>query len=562
MSLRLLVLILVTSSVVSCSDDEPARDGTSPPGGPVTLPERAAERGISFSVDRAEVEDWFMPESIGCGCAVFDADGDGDLDVYVVSGWRGPDGTVDPSRGGNRLWLQGPKGTFTDATASSGLGDGGYGMGVAIGDIDNDSDLDVYVTNYGPDRLYRNDGEARFTDVTESAGIDSPEWGASAGFCDLDGDGWLDLFVTNYVNYDPARHVGRDPAGRPEYMGPETLKGVPDRLYRGIGRGKFKDVSGETGIRARGGRGLGLAFLDLNGDGRLDVYVANDREANFAWITKADGTFEERGLRLRVAVNERGAPEASMGVAVGDVDGDGLLDLLVTHLVTETHTLYRQVSKGAWRDVTPAWGLGAATRNDTGWGCAFVDLDHDGDNDLACVNGRVIRGPVADGAPSTFWSRYSQRNRVFFNDGAGKLQLTAAASFTTLVESGRGLATGDTDGDGDTDLVVSTANGTLRLFENEVEKHGRWLRVRAWDPERLRDVEGAVITVRCAGRSRVVACARTGSYLSSSSPVAHFGLPSEGPIEAISVRWPDGKQEVFAPAGPGQVLVLERGKGR
>jgi len=503
-----------------------------------------------------------MPESIGCGCALFDADADGDLDVYVVSGWRRSDGSFDPKKGRNRLWLQQPDGMFADATDASGLDDGGYGMGVAVGDIDNDGDLDVYVTNYGPDRLYRNDGGATFTDVTEEAGIDNAAWGASAGFCDLDGDGWLDLFVTNYVPYDPERHVGRDPAGRPEYMGPETLAGVPDRLYRGIGGGKFRDMSSVSGVASKAGRGLGLAFLDLNGDDRLDVYVANDRQANFAWIAREDGTFEEAALRLRVGLNDRGAPEASMGVAVGDADGDGRLDLLLTHLVTETHTLYRQVGKGKWRDVTAASGLGAATRNDTGWGCAFVDLDHDGDNDIVCVNGRVMRGPLgAVPGEAGFWARYAQRDRVFLNDG-GKFASADLASFTTHAESGRGLAVGDFEGDGDVDLLVSTANGSLRLFENQIERGGHWLAVRARDPGLRRDVEGAVVVVRVGGERRVGVCARSGSYLSSSPPVAHYSLPGEQPIEDVSVRWPGGHVEHFGSVEFDRTVLLERGKGR
>ncbi|NRA95625.1 MAG: CRTAC1 family protein [Planctomycetes bacterium] len=560
MTRHVLSIAFAVSTLTACGDDSSPQAPGTPPA--VVFAETAAARGIRFAVDRAEVEDWFMPESIGCGCALFDADGDGDLDVYAVSGWCRSDGTFDTEKGRNRLWLQQPGGMFADATESSGLGDGGYGMGVAVGDIDNDGDLDVYVTNYGPDRLFRNDGRATFTDVTAESGIDNRAWAASAGFCDLDGDGWLDLFVTNYVSYDPARDIGRDPAGRPEYMGPETLKGVPDRLYRGVGGGKFKDVSSSTGIATKASRGLGLAFLDVNGDDRLDIYVANDRQANFAWVAKGDGTYEEAALRLRIGFNDRGAPEASMGVAVGDADGDGLLDLLLTHLVTETHTLYRQTSPGVWRDATAARGLGAATRNDTGWGCAFVDLDRDGDNDLVCINGRVMRGPVTGATGQTgFWGRYAQRDRVFVNDGSA-FSKADMGSFTTHDENGRGLAVGDIDRDGDVDLLVSTANGTVRLFENRIEGRGRWLGVRVREGKLDRDVEGAVVFVRVGGRRRVGVCARSGSYLSSKPPTAYFGLPGGLPIEEVGVLWPGGRTESFGSCEADRRVVLERGKGR
>lgn len=561
----LISLAVVACALLSaCGDGE--GDGEGGGGGDVTgqlLPDVAAAVGLTYSVDRAEVEDWFMPESMTCGCALFDADGDGDLDAYVVNGWRAADGSIDAVRGRNVLWLQRSDGSF-QRKDDSGLADGGYGMGVAVGDVDNDGDLDVFVTNWGPDRLFRNDGNARFTDVTEESGIAGPHWGASAGFCDVDGDGWLDLFVTNYVDYDPKRDVGLDAARRPEYPGPERLKGVSDQIYRGVGLGRFEDWSGRWGVSAKRGRGLGLAFLDLDGDARLDVYVANDREPNHAWIWKPGGGFEERALRLNIGYNERGAPEASMGVGVGDTDGDGRLDILLTHLVTETHTLYRQTKNGSWRDVTSKVGLGASTRNDTGWGCAFVDLEHDGDLDLLCVNGRVMRGPVLPGAASSaFWNAYAQPDRVFVNDGGRFTVGRGYGAFDSLVENGRGLAVGDVDGDGDPDFLVSTANGTLRLFRNDVPKRGHWIGVRTVESDRGgRDVEGAVVTVTAGGRSWTAPVGRVGSYLSSSEPVARIGIGSAVSVDEISVHWPGGAVERFGAHAPGTVVRAARGQGR
>ncbi len=556
MTRSLLLTFTLLLSLCACGEDDVS------PAAPLPWRDVARERGLEFSVDRGSVEDWFMPESIAAGCALFDANGDGRLDVYVVSGWRDAEGRVDAEKGRNRLWLQRADGTFEDVSRSSGMDDGGYGMGVAVGDVDNDGDLDVYITNWGPDRLYRNEGGGRFSDVTSASGIENDAWGASAGFCDLDDDGLLDLFVTNYVDYDPDRHVGRDNAGRPEYMGPESLEGVPDRLFRGVGGGRFEDVSDAAGISRGAGRGLGVAFLDLDGDHRLDVYVANDREANHAWIARGDGTFQERALPLRLAVNERGAPEASMGIAVGDGDGDGLLDLFLTHFLTETHTLYRQERRGSWRDVTSEVGLGASTRNDTGWGCAFVDLEHDGDPDLVWINGRVLRGPaVASGRVPKFWRPYAQRDRVFKNHG-GTYEEVFMPPLTELEENGRGLAVGDVDGDGDMDCLVSTANGTIRLFLNEIPQKGRWLQVRVRDPKLGRDVEGAVVTLHREAGDRVAVCSRTGSYLSSGPPVAHFGLGSDPSPGRLSVRWPGGETEDFGTTEVDRRLILERGQGR
>ncbi|MAG57171.1 MAG: hypothetical protein CMJ83_12835 [Planctomycetes bacterium] len=550
---------IVSIALCGCGEDTPAESSSSAG----FFREVAAARGLHLDVDRADVDDFFMPESMAGGGALFDADGDGDLDVYLVNGWW--DGEADAEKGRNRLFLLQPDGTYEDATDRSGLGHGGYGMGVAIGDYDNDGDLDVFVTNYGPDVLFRNDGEGRFTDVTDEAGVGCSAWGASAGFVDYDGDGDLDLFVTCYVEYDPRVNRGVDLAGRPEYPGPATLKGVTDRLYRNVGGKRFEDDSERAGIAGKRGKGLGVVFLDLNDDGLIDIYVANDREANFAWINQAGSKFEDRALRLGLAHNEMSQPEASMGIAVGDADGNGHLDLLLTHLVAETHTLYAQTSAGRWRDVTFERGLAAPTRNDTGWGTGFADFDHDGDEDLVVVNGRVIRAPPPAGTPcNPHWSAYAAGDSVFWNDGGGKFERAGreGAAFTSAPEVGRGLLVGDVDADGDLDLVVTTANGTVRLFLNDVPKHGRWMKVRAIDPALKRDALGAVVTVVAGGRSRVRLVSHTCGYLTSGDATVHVGLGGVTRVDEIRVRWPDGRREMFGPFDPDRRVVVQRGAGR
>ena len=270
-----------------------------------------------------------MPEIVGSGAAIFDYDNDGDLDIYLIN--AGPHDTDPSEANANKIFAQEPGFRFVDRSAESGLADTGYGMGVAVGDIDNDGDLDVYVTNYGSDRLYRNEGNGRFSDVTGGSGIDSPNWSSSATFFDYDVDGFLDLYVVTYVTNKPPKACTTS-LGRKEYCGPNAFRGTADVLYHNDGDGTFTDVSGASGIGAVPGKGLGLIAADFTGNGRFDVYVANDGEKNSLWVNQGDGTFEDRAVMMGTAFNMFGKPEASMGIAHGDVDGDMALDLFVTHL--------------------------------------------------------------------------------------------------------------------------------------------------------------------------------------------------------------------------------------
>jgi hypothetical protein len=512
--------------------------------------------------DRAVREDYAMPESMGTGCALLDHDGDGDLDLYVVDGFREDDGTRRTPRGADRLFRRESDGRYTDVTAASGAGEPGYGMGVAIGDYDNDGDVDLFVTNWGPDALYRNEGDGTFTDVTARAGIADDDWSCSAGFFDYDEDGFLDLFVSTYLDYpDGARSA--DAAGRPEYASPEAFPGAADVLYRNGGDGTFTDVSSAAGI-AVPGRGLGVTTIDLDGDWRLDVYVANDGERNAAWINQGDGTFVDRAAAMGLAVNAFGLPEASMGIAVGDVDDNGLLDMLVTNLVGETNTLYLQVSPGAYEDRTLDAGLAAPSVSFTGFGTDFGDLDLDGDLDLVVANGRVIRRPPLPGAlGGPHWAAYAEPNQLLLNDGAGFFTEAAerAGPLAALIETSRGLALDDLDGDGDLDAVVINGSGTVRVHRNVAERGGTWLLVRAVDPALRRDAIGATVEVRAGRRSwrRVIGVAR--SYLCAYGLRAHFGLGPIAAYDAIDVTWPGGARERFPGGAANRAIELRRGAG-
>ncbi|MCH8805187.1 MAG: CRTAC1 family protein [Planctomycetes bacterium] len=554
-------------AAVGCGDrsrDTSSDEQVASPAASAYFTDITEQSGLRFSVERAAGGTYFMPDSMAAGCALFDYDNDGDLDVYIVNGFQGADGRIDPVRGANRLYQQQADGRFVDVTDRAGLGDGGYGMGVAVGDLDNDGDLDVFLANYGPDKLYRNNGDGTFDDITVTAGIDNDAWAASAGFFDYDRDGLLDLFVTNYVQFD-IQFRGTDEVGRPEYPGPEHFPGTADVLYHNNGDGSFTDVSAAAGIAGAAGAGLGVVFTDLNGDQRPDIYVANDRQANFAWIQTSDGVFEDRALEMGLALNGFGEPEAGMGVAIGDYDGDLDTDLLVTHFVQETHTLYRNLRPAIYEDVTLHSGLGPPSRDRTGFGTAFLDFDHDGDLDLIAVNGRVVRTlPHPQARLDQHWNPYAEPNQVFENRGDGRFVEISdrCGTLGSIAQVGRGLALGDIDRDGDLDLLVTNANGTVELFRNDVPKAGHWLMVRAVVPRLRRDAIGATLTLRAGDRQLYREVKHTYSYLSNSDAAVHFGIGAAAKVDEIRVRWPDGSRESFGPFDVDRYIEIAKGAGR
>jgi hypothetical protein len=520
--------------------------------------------GLDFRHEAGPVGRYFMPQIMGSGAALFDFDGDGLLDVYLVNNGGPGSGAT------NRLFRNLGGGRFQDVSAGSNLDIEGHGMGVAVGDVDNDGRPDVYVSQYGGGRLFRNLGGGKFQDVTATAGVAQPRWGTSAAFFDYDRDGWLDLVVVNYVDYDPSHPCG-DAGGRPDYCHPNQFAGTAARLFHNRGRGPdgrwlgFEDVTAKSGLAALPGPGLGVVCADFDGDGWPDIFVANDAQANRLWINQKDGTFQDEAVLRGVAYNALGNAQANMGVALADVDGDGLPDLFVTHLTEETHTLWKQGPRGLFRDRTAALGLAAPRWRGTGFGTVLADFDHDGATDLAVVNGRVARGPVAP-APglAPFWQRYAERNQLFANDGRGQFRDVSPGSpdFCGTPNVARGLAWGDVDGDGALDLLVTTVAGRARLYRNVAPKHGHWLLVRAFDPELTRDAYGAKVTVRAGGRSWVGLVNPAQSYVCSGDPRVHFGLGAAERVDGITVRWPDGLSEKFPGGAADRPLELRRGEGR
>jgi hypothetical protein len=521
----------------------------------------AKESGIDFVHDPGTEGKHMAPEVMGSGGAFFDYDNDGDLDIYLVQ--AGPLPESGKSRPPDRLYRQDEGGKFKDVTASSGLGDTGYGTGVAVGDIDNDGFVDLFVGNYGPDSLYRNRGNGKFENVTARAGITGNSWTASAAFCDYDADGFLDLYVTHYVKFDPKKVCVKGD-GAPDYCSPQSLPYETDALYRNDGDGTFTDVSRSAGIATATLPGLGVLCSDFTGDGLLDFYVANDGEPNNLWVNLGGGKFEDQAFLMGAAVSGMGRPQASMGVVLGDIDSDSDLDLFMTHLINDYNTLYLNDGKFGFEDMSAAAGLLTPSLPFTGFGTAYVDYEHDGDLDIIVVNGAVDRHKPFPGARmSEHWNRYAEPKHLYQNDGKGRFTEIGSqvGPFSTDVDLSRGLATGDVEGDGDLDLLVTNTAGPTRLYRNDARKVGKWLLVRAWDEKHKRDAHGAVVTVSAGGKDYVRVADPAFSYLSANDPRAHFGIPGASRADKIRVLWPDGTKETFPGTELDRSIVLKKGRG-
>ncbi len=509
-----------------------------------------AEAKLAFDHEHGGGGEKYLPEIMGSGGAAIDYDGDGWTDLYFVQAGRLP-GTDGPrERRVNRLYRNRGDGTFEDVTMASGTGDDGYGMGAVAGDVDNDGDTDLYVVNLGPDRLLINQGDGSFRDGTVQAGILSPLWGSSAVLFDADLDGWLDLYVVNYLEFSVASHVecGYPTRGIVAYCHPDVYPMAPDAFFRNRGDGTFSERTVAAGFEDTTGKGLGAVAADFTDDGWPDLYVANDSTPNFLYRNLGGGTFREDALFLGVGFSEDGRTEAGMGVAAGDVDGDGLLDIFVTNLSRETNALYLGGTP-MFRYATREVGLYEDSYMPVGFGTELVDLDNDGDLDLVVTNGHVIDNIelTSDG------QSFRQPSQVFFNDGGARFAPISEEMMRDLriPRVGRGTIRLDYDRDGRQDLAVTFNQDRARLFRNEFRDSGAWITLEAMGRRSNRDAVGLRARVEVGGRSHLEERVAGSSYQTSGSPTLHFGLGRLGRAERIRVTWPNGVRAEFhdLPAG-------------
>jgi hypothetical protein len=537
---------LFTAAAVADRDGRPEKP---------TFVDVTAAAGVRWAIARVASGGWNLVETMGGGGGFVDFDGDGLLDVYLVSYTLEPqaDGHVP----GDALYRNNGDGTFTDVTSRAGLGGSMRGMGLAAGDYDNDGWPDLYVSGFRSQRLYRNNRDGTFADVTTVVGLPSESgWGTSAAFLDHDGDGDLDLFVCRYLDVDPQRALPCQMIGDRPFCSIDRFRGSASALYRND-RGRFTEIGAAAGVARPDGKGLGVVAADLDGDGRIDLFQANDTSPNFLYRNRGDGTFSEVGLQAEVAFDPSGRARGAMGVDVEDYDRDGRLDLFVANFTHQGYSLFHNAGDGTLPDRARQMGLVEASLPMSGFGARFLDEDNDGWVDLVVANGHPFE-PVAKvwpgiryAEPALLFENTSQR----FREAVGQRGEALARPM-----AGRGLATGDIDNDGDPDILLLGIGEPPRLLRNEGGNRNHWLGVRLEGTRSNRDGVGAVVRVTVGGTQRIKVRAGGTSYASVSDPRLLFGLGQAARVDRLEVRWPSGLVTVLGAVAVDRYLTVREGE--
>ncbi len=513
----------------------------------------AAETGVDFRHQDGRSGQKYYVETTASGGGWLDFDGDGDLDLYLLNGAATPGSKLASSPRNALYENRGGAGgrRFVEVAERAGVADDGFGQGLCAGDVDGDGRLDFMVTNYGPDRLFRNLGDGRFAEIGGPAGVAGEHWSVSCAFGDLDGDGDLDLYVTHYVDFSYDRNPRcQSPDGTRLYCRPDDFDGVADSLFLNLGgsggRVSFRQEGAARGI-AQGisEKGMGVILSDLDLDGDLDAYVANDGALNRLYVNRGDGRFEDQALISGAGLSGLGAAEAGMGVDAGDVDGDGRADLIVSHFAMETNTLYRNLGGLQFDDVTSRIGLGPPSYKQVGWGLALLDFDNDGDLDLAVANGHMQEG-VEKLEPGL---RYAQPNQLLENLGGsgGRIRFRdvsgQAGSAFQVAKVSRGLAVGDWNDDGRLDLLITNTNAGVDLLENRLDTGHHWLGIELAGAAANRFAIGARVELSAGDRRQLREVRSGGRFESQSDLRLHFGLGDHSGPVSVEIHWPDGHRQ-------------------
>ncbi len=529
---------------------------------PLLLNDVTAQSGITFRHTDGSGGRYYIVEYVSAGLALFDYDADGDVDIYFLNGTPMPGTKVDTPPV-NALYRNDGGWRFTDVTREAGVGDKGHGLGVTVGDYNNDGFPDLYLNNFGPNVLYRNNGDGTFSDVTQQAGVQNGNRvGAGASFLDVDGDGDLDLYVANYLKYSFDKHVARTKQGFPVYGSPLDYPPDPDTLYRNDGDGTFSDVTAESGIAKHAGYGMGIVCSDFDNDGDTDVLVGNDTGANFLFRNDGTGQFEEVGLLHGFAYDGTGTVQGTMGVACGDFDNDGQLDLHATSYQHEQATLYRNVG-GFLEDVSVRTGAGLGTITPVTWGNGLVDLDNDGDRDIFIACGHLYDNVDQFDDKAS----YHTKNMILLNQGKARfVNVTDRSGGGLAVQlSSRGAGFDDLDNDGDLDVVILNSRSEPTLLRNDSETKHHWLALELRGTKSNRQGVGARVEVVAGDLTQIDEVRSGRGYQGHYGTRLHFGLGDRNRVDQIRVRWPrqgeeKGRVEILRDLAVDRVLRIEEGK--